>query len=308
MPWDIPVEVPIYRLLTDEVAAGTLQAERLFLTDPVPPEGAAAVLRRGAAGACVFFERDSHLCAVHRTLGEAALPATCRIFPRIALTDPRGTFITLSHFCPTAAAMLFRTDVPLEIVESPPAFPPGEYEGLDASGEWPPLLTAGVLMDMDGYAAWERHVISVLARASTPESAVVTISRHADRLRQWRPGGGPLADAVAALDVVIAGDIAGAADSRWGEYGLVVNRFLAAHAFANWTAYQGRGLRTWVRGIEAALEVLKAECAKHGGDAPRPVDRELLTESLRNADLFLRHLADRAVLLRTWDTEDTTTV
>jgi hypothetical protein len=72
----------------------------------------------------VFYEHETHLCGVHRALGEGALPATCRIFPRIALTDARGTFITLSHYCPTAAAMLFRTDVPLEIVESPAAFPP----------------------------------------------------------------------------------------------------------------------------------------------------------------------------------------
>ena len=61
-------------------------------------------------------------CAIHRVLGHDALPSACRHFPRAAVTDDLGTFVTLSHFCPTAASMLFRDDVELSIVEAPASF------------------------------------------------------------------------------------------------------------------------------------------------------------------------------------------
>jgi hypothetical protein len=54
-----------------------------------------------------------------------------------------------------------------------------------------------------------------------------------------------------------------------------VNRYLAAHAFASWMAYQGRGLRGWVRSVAAAHETLTTETARHSAQAGRPLDREL---------------------------------
>ena len=68
------------------------------------------------------------------------------------MRDPRGTFITLSHFCPTAASQLFREDVPLAIVESPASFPPADYDGLTVTGDdLPPLLRPdGVLVAWKG--------------------------------------------------------------------------------------------------------------------------------------------------------------
>ena len=134
--WDVPVELPVYRTLEEAVARGRLQPQPAarhlvpFVVEPDLPDDAAAMLERTDAGECVFFERETKLCIVHRDLGEAALPATCRYFPRLAVRDGRGTFITLSHFCPTAASMLFRDDCPLTIVSGPRAFPPGDYEGL----------------------------------------------------------------------------------------------------------------------------------------------------------------------------------
>ncbi len=89
--WDVPVELPIYRSLNDRVQSGSLRvaptAEPLspFIVEPDLPEGAAAMLERTLQGECVFFERDSHLCVVHRDAGEEALPATCRHFPRLAV-------------------------------------------------------------------------------------------------------------------------------------------------------------------------------------------------------------------------------
>ena len=206
MHWDVPMELRVYRSLQEAVAAGRLKTSAAaaglepFVVDPALPEDAAAIFERRESGACVFFEQDSRLCIVHRDLGEEALATTCRTFPRLAVDDARGTSITLSHFCPTAASLLFRDDVPLEIVESPPAFPPADYDGLTAApDDLPPLLRPNVLMDLDGYAAWERHMVAVCAAAPDAESALATMALDASSLRTWTGGGGVLVAAVARL-------------------------------------------------------------------------------------------------------------
>src|SRR5437762_14372552 len=85
-----------------------------------------------SSGACVFFDRTSPRCRIQHALGHDALPLACRQFPRVAVHDPRGVSITLSHYCPTSAAMLDTID-PVQIVSGAPAFPAaGAYEGLDA--------------------------------------------------------------------------------------------------------------------------------------------------------------------------------
>src|SRR5688500_18912005 len=193
--WDVPVELPIYTSLADAVDAGALRVSAAaaqlapFIVEPDLPDDAAAMIERTDRGDCVFFERGSHLCIVHRDLGEPALPSTCRHFPRVAVRDARGTFITLSHFCPPAASMLFRDDIPLRIVAAPPAFPSAGYEGLVVTeDDLPPLLTTRTLMDVDGYGAWEHHMVARCAAATSPESALATLVRDARGLRAWRPG------------------------------------------------------------------------------------------------------------------------
>src|SRR5688572_24440952 len=174
--WDVPIELPIYRTLQDAVQRGRLRLQvstghlAPFIVGPDLPEGAAAMLERTEAGECVFLERGTKLCLVHRDMGESALPATCRYFPRLALRDDRGTFITLSHFCPTAASMLFRDDCPLLIVAGPRAFPPADYEGLVVTdADLPPLLTPTMLMGEPGYSAWQRHMVKRCSEGICPD-------------------------------------------------------------------------------------------------------------------------------------------
>jgi hypothetical protein len=242
--------------------------------------------------------------------------------------DSRGTFITLSHFCPTAASALFREGVATRIVESPPAFPPSDYEGLVITAEdLPPLLSPRTLMDSAGYSAWERHMVERCTADTSPESIVATLTRDAQVLRRWRPGVVTLEAAVASLprDVVPAAgpeelepsltlhrqvmdavpdalkpepDESGLADAyralvsaSWGQFAGVLNRYLAAKAFASWTAYQGRGVATIVRGLEAALALVRVEASRHCRDAARSLDRDLLLEAIRSADFALNHLA-----------------
>jgi Fe-S-cluster containining protein len=341
--WDVPVELPVYRSLVEALDSGRLRCAvapdgPALMTEPDLPANAAAMLARTGGGDCVFYHRGSGLCVVHRDLGEQALPATCRHFPRVAVRDGRGTFITLSHFCPTAASMLFRDDVPLEIVERPPAFPPADYEGLNVHADaWPPMLNPRMLMDPEGYDAWERHMVRRCATIDDrPESVVATLYRDARLLRQWNAGNGSLESAVASLprdaveaavprtlvdslalyaDVIAAvpDDLKPAGDedgldaayrdrvsAGWLRVRAPINRFLAAKAFASWAAYQGRGVLTIVRGIETALALVRVEAARQCRDAARALDADLLLEAFRGADFLLNHLAVGEELAKQW--------
>jgi hypothetical protein len=345
--WDVPVEVAVYRTLSEALGAGTLRvaptAQSLapFVVEPDPPDDAAAIFERTDRGECVFFERGTRLCIVHRDLGEPALPATCRYFPRVALRDRRGTFITLSHFCPTAASMLFRDDVPLEIVERPTAFPPADYDGLVVGPEdLPPLLTPHTLMDLEGYDAWEQHMVSRCAGDQTPEVVLATLMRDAQTIRTWRPGAMTLADAIAGLpretmeaaddetlapslrlreDVIAAvpddlkpepdeGDLDEAfgvlVRPAWRRFPAPINRYLAGKAFASWTAYQGRGVVAIVRGLESALALVRVEAARQCRNHARILDAELLLEAFRGADFALNHLAVGEDLAGAWSRDD----
>jgi hypothetical protein len=343
--WDVPVELPIYRTLEAALAANRIVpaaesdgGDPPLITGDDLPDDAAAMLARTTGGDCVFYHRGSGLCVVHRDGGESHLPATCRHFPRLAVHDRRGTFMSLTHFCPTAARSLFRDDRPIAIVESPPAFPPGDYEGLTVEEEaWPPLLHARMLMDDRAYGAWERHMVARCADVSaTPEQVLATLRRDVEQLRAFVPGPVTLTDAIAGLpaDVVdatppgllatslalraevvdaIPDDLKPEPDEaglqgpykqyvlpEWAVWRLPLNRYLAAKAFANWTAYQGRGIRAVVRGLEAALALVRVEAARQCRNAGRPLDADLLREAIRFADFALNHLAVGEDLAEGW--------
>ena len=282
----------------------------------------ADVLMPGEDGSCRFFDRETHLCRIHRDRGEAALPDSCRHFPRVALVDDRGVHITLSHFCPTAASLLFRDDVPLKIVASPRAFPDNRgYEGLDARGEWPPLVTSTLLFDREGYDAWESFVVRAFA-IGPAMTALARIARAAEQVRRWTPVHGPMRSTIDSCDA-IATTTNGELD-RYGHIAeaaldivtnaipepvktaslivplgvhmpssvpkvrleMAVCRYLAAKAFASWTAYQSRGVRTLV------AELVLAHALVRRLTADRP-----LIEAIREADRLLVHLADRQRIL-----------
>ncbi len=334
--WDIPVERPVYEQLTVHFGA-TDKRQRLFDTAGPLPVGAAAVLGVEKSGACVFFEADrGNLCGVHRELGAKWLPAACRQFPRVVLHDPRGTLISLSHFCPTAAGLLQSHRLrAFEIVDAPGTIAlDGEVEGLDAREALPPLLGPGMLTDHEGYGAWERRAIGVLARDDlTAEQALGLVGAATRAVQSWRPGEGSLRETVEReFDVASAGkpdkDLDGIAarvrlalDSVpeglrcppqvdgfaagwqnvspwWDEYDGVVRGYLAARLFGNWIAYYGQGLHAIVEYLQVALAVVKTEAVRHHAPEAPSSTWQTVNEAIRSADLLLVHLSDTRALSR----------
>lgn len=332
--WPIPIEAGPRRIVVRAIREGRLTAPVAWQVN-ASAEGAAAdpILAQDARGRCVF-RRDCR-CGLQHALGPAAQPSACRHFPRRFLVDGRGVSVTLSHFCPTAASLLFESGGPVRIVPGPTL----EAEistlgGLDALDAWPPLLTPRRLMDLPAYARWEQHAVDTLANADalSPEERVAVLLDHTARCEQWRPGRNTFAEAIDCMTSMPIGDslpgrsVLGTIDEhalfgavvaailppctwlpalsdhvrvwqrriadRWPEFAPVVGRYLAAHAFASWSAYQSTRLTTTVLAVAAALAVLKIEVARACADAARSLDAELLKRAIRQSDLLLRHYID----------------
>ena len=287
---------------------------------------------RDPRGDCVFFDRKGdRLCLIHRDLGADALPVACRHFPRKVVIDGRGTLISLSHFCPTAAATLLTAGA-LTIVEARPPLrlsPP--VEGLDASDALPPLLRPGFLCDLEGYDAWERAGISVFADSARGFGHCLDVLAAAtESIRSWSPGDTTLADRVqaefqAAANARVAHTWSGwraidrvrtltigrvgddlipldGFDDAWNDHAVrrldwfdsAMKNYLASRLFANWIAYQGRGLRTIVEWLRTCAAVVGHELLRrtdHSTAAPGSAD---FIEAVRSADLLLLHVLDSA--------------
>jgi hypothetical protein len=196
--WHIPAESPVVAALELHFGRHSGSAVQGRFLEATESPHAPAILATKQDGACAFFDADhGRLCVIHRDLGERMLPSACRHFPRVTLADARGTWITLSHFCPTAASLLF-TPAPLRIVSAPDSLTlSGTAEGLDATAALPPLLRPGMLMDFEGYEAWERACIEVLdTRGPDVNAALAAVHGATREIRQWSPGGEPLRDRV----------------------------------------------------------------------------------------------------------------
>ena len=258
----------------------------LRLRGSIASDGVAA---RHEDGTCTFFDGVSHLCAIHHAAGQAALPLSCRMFPRVVLHDARGTFISLSHFCPTAAGLLFAHDdswLPTNIVDAPSALTDvGPLDGLDARDAWPPLLRPGVLMDLDSYGAWERLGVDLLTRDGiAADVSLDTLAAVTARIVPWSPGGAtPLLHSVREAFSGPAPPTAGPTPraATIDAHEPAVKRWLAARLFGNWIAYQGDGLDAIVRYLRGCLAIFAAELARDG----QPL------EAVRRSDLQIVHKA-----------------
>jgi hypothetical protein len=281
----------------------------------------------------MHFDRESRLCAVHRDHGEDMVPASCYQFPRRALIDDRGTFVTLSNFCPTAATLLCEHEEPVSIVQSPAAFADERvYEGLDARGQWPPLVKPGLLFDLESYSRWELFIVGTLAGETSLTGAFSRIAQAAERIRSWTPACGEFnACTVRAIETrstdSMAPDIyarlrtadvyetlrrfvpegltpppsppgtSAALEGDWGVETQAVRRYLASKAFGSWSAYEGYGIRTLIAELMVSELVLKVEWERACGKTRPSLARQPMIEAIRQSDLFLIHLIDRPQMI-----------
>jgi Fe-S-cluster containining protein len=334
--WTVPAEPQVIRLVEDRKLRRAGVNGPLFVSSRNPDSTSAFEVSRDNNGSCVFFDQDGgRLCIIHRDAGADALPSACRNFPRKFLRDGRDTFISLSHFCPTAAVLLLGMDSLTIVDAAPPLRLEEPFEGLDARTALPPLLRPGVLCDLEGYDAWERASVAVLAREDvTWPEALDRISAATARLRSWRPGSSSLADHVATafedapdapaaasmtqeqlVDVVwrlcagrVPSDLEpiGSFEARWHDrvgssfdrYDRPMKNYLAARLFANWIAYQGRGLISIVQWVRAAAALVRHHTLRRALDAgcvPGPDD---FIEAVRMADLLLLHVVNTEAFAR----------
>jgi Fe-S-cluster containining protein len=307
--WPVPVEADQLPVLRRAVTKGELRprvGDEAFETTGNASPNTPVLLAR-PDGRCLFFdEAGGASCRVHSSLGHGALPLACRQFPRVTVRDPRGASVTLSHYCPTAAEMLDASG-PVSVVINAAGFRAnGEYVGLDATIGVPPLLRPDMAMDWDSWWEWERLSLGVLAADHmTIDASLAHLRGASEHLRTWTPAAGPLIEAVSrslggTAPIARAVDV----DARIEEVRLAIpeglrpppgwpagaepqsahvhRRFLAAHAFASWTAHLGLGLRTWLRSVEAAHALLVSGRGVGG------------------SDLWLRHLVDPHDVAKTW--------
>lgn len=341
--WDIPIDRPtratIARALADGALALPAAATGWCHDTPAPPPPDVAVLARGAEGDCVFLRRATPIaCAIHDACGHAALPLACRQFPRVTLADDRGWHVTLSHYCPTVAALACADDgPPLRLVAQAPGWQAEALSpGLDARGHWPPLLRPGLMASLAAWTQWERFCVDTMARRDvTPASALAALAAAARTLRAWKSCAGPLDTlAVAVLDhartrALDAGASLDAADALrdWHAAWATVppDRALApeppdvaavAAAIADLSArpvpvaryLAAKCVASWMayqgHGLLAFVASVRAAAHVLAVEAARSAPRDAPTrvrEAMRRADLLLVHLADPAGLAAAWN-------
>lgn len=332
----MPAEPAVVELVRARSVTVENDGGPLFLSSAIADGQKTWTVARTDRGDCVFFGRTTgKLCAIHRDLGEEALPSACRHFPRRVLHDGRGTLISLSHFCPTAAAALLDGGTLSVVNAHAPLLLTSAMEGLDAREALPPLLLPGLLCDMAGYDAWERAAVDAFAHPENSyQQCLAKLARATGRAREWRPGMISLSDYVTAafgetpfdrrehlpsderlVERIAAmtanltgGDVVGIPqfEEQWSRrigkpgawFDLGMKRYLAARVFGNWLAYQGRGLRSIVEWLLTCAAMVRYFALRRALESKQRFDERSFIEAVRSADLLLLHVLDSTAFAR----------
>lgn len=323
--WDIAVESSVEVRLRSELLRPGLALPNGpdgFRPMVSPPVGCSSSLRR-AGGTCWFHDRSRHECSIHRAFGESALPSACRHFPRVCVLEPDRVAVSLSHYCPTAASLLFRNRDTFKIMDAPAAFPASwPFEGLDVREAWPPFLRPGVLLGFDGWRELERCVVGRLTAGPDVHSGLAAIEAALDTLAKWRADDSPITEfvrtsfarvesagsprrvSVNARDVLAQSlpDAPNAPDLPDGPPGrrsfstyppdidLALRRYLAARTVANWIVYHADDIRILGRYLRLCLDTVDL-FALYRADVAE-CDPVAWLEAVRSSDLWLMHHCD----------------
>ena len=325
--WAIPVEDALHARLTQAIAAGEVRPrDGIGVADwPGLPPGTRSLLGR-LRGRCVFHGEGPNACALHGWGGAEAKPIACRQFPWIAVHDPRGTFVSLSHVCPSAADRLADAAL-LQLVPMPRSA--ATFDGLDVRRALPPALSARRLLDWDALSAWEAQALDACARNVAPEAVLDDLLALLAHARRWSRGQGPLAAWVAAwtpdpspasrpsaaawasdaaLDAIVRAAappgllvppaVARIDPPRWDAAAPLVRRYLAARLVACWPLHYGAGVATAVAYVAALLTVVAAELSRQG---PASTPAAAVVAAIAEADRLVVHLAAPDALARGLD-------
>lgn len=283
--WPIPVEQSRVDAIEAVIARDTipLRVVPWLAPDENAPEDVAGTLALRPNGHCVFFEAGRPRCAIHDVK-----PAGCVHFPYVCLIDQRGVHVTLSHFCPTAASMLFEHNEPIAISEGP-APVAGDLEGLDARESLPPASSDGKrLLTLDELDQWQREAVASarMIELVSDDLALFNQARAAvPPPWSWPEAPDHLEDSWYSL--VAPG---------WFKFEDALTRYAAAKAYASWSLYLGSGVEAAAHAARIAHAVVRIEAARQCRMFGRPLDRELITEAIRQSDLLLVHYADQSLL------------
>jgi hypothetical protein len=225
--------------------------------------------------------------------------------------------VSLSHYCPTAAALLFRSEASFELVLNPKAFPDTwPFEGLDARTSYPPFLRPGVLLGFDGLRTFEESVVRTLGNDDV-RLGLARIERAIETIRDWTPSMGTLPEHVrttferispgpgtAGADPrpILLASIPGDAevgpdlpDFRGGHpvfsatVDLALRRYIASRLIAGWVVFQAEDLGAVARYLRLCFDtVMLFEAARPREES----ELDCFRESIRNADLWIVHHCD----------------
>jgi Fe-S-cluster containining protein len=299
--WPVPIERDRAARVQHAIDSGmvAVHPSAWLQPDPRAPSDVAGMLALQPSGACVFHQPHvqpgAHAqsgAAGGRCLVHAMRPASCEHFPFVCVTDPRGVHVSLSHYCPTAAELLFTATAPVTVVAGHAVRAGGrEPEGLDARESLPPVADDPAarsprLMDWDEVTRWELELITTLATdrrvPGDPDlrlfgAAVASVPPPLGwpapidgTVRVWRERVAP----------------------AWSAWSAVVGRYLAARAHASWAMCLGRGPADVMCAVAVARAVLQVEAVRACADTRACLDGERLKHAIRNTDLLLLHYAD----------------
>lgn len=284
--WPIPVEGERVAQIDQAVARDVipLRVVPWLAPDADAPEDVAGILGLRDNGHCVFFEAGKPGCAIH-----SVKPSACVHFPYVCLIDQRGVRVNLSHYCPTAAAMLFEAREPIAIVEGPsPIADGGALEGLDARDSLPPRADQARLMSFEEFSDWERDQLLNAHIAEWQDDDLEWF----DRARSTVPLPWTWQGAPEGVSSIWWSSVA----PHWHWFDEALRRYAAAKVFASWSAYMGDGLSAVMHHTRMAAAVLRVESARQCAIFGRALDRELMIEAIRQSDLLLVHYADPSLL------------
>jgi Fe-S-cluster containining protein len=293
--WPIPVERSRVALIDETIARKVipLRVEPWLIPSGESPDEVAGMLSVRDNGHCVFFEAGGPRCAIHDVK-----PAACVHFPYVCLIDARGVSVTLSHYCPTAAAMLFEHNQPIAIVDGPAPVSGDSLEGLDARDSLPPVSRdTGKLMSFEELDAWQRQQVAdaTIGDFHSDDLALFDAARRSVPAPWSWPEAPEHAE----------GKWWSLAAPKWQFFSDALTRYAAAKAFASWSLYMGNGLEAATETARIAAAVLRVETARQCGWSGRELDRELLTEAIRQSDLLMVHYADPQLLAAAASTSST---